>query len=142
MRTLLPSQRRGLCAKAHHLHPVVSIGQHGLTPAVVHEIDVNLTAHELLKIRVFSDDRAERDALLVRICNELDAAPVQHLGKLLIVWRPAPEPPAAEPPRAGRRNAGKVGKAPIGKPGKKPRAGARKEPLPAMQASRRRRTPR
>jgi RNA-binding protein len=81
------SQRRELRAKAHHLHPVVAVGQHGLTPAVQHEIDVALTAHELIKIRVFSDDRAEREALLSRICAELGCAPVQHVGKVLIVWR-------------------------------------------------------
>jgi len=98
MQTLSPAQRRTLRAKAHHLHPVVSIGQHGLTPAVLHEIDVNLSAHELIKIRVFSDARAERGAMLAQICDTLGAAAVQHLGKLLIVWRPAPkeEPP---PPR-------------------------------------------
>ena len=144
MQTLSPTERRALRAKAHHLRPVVSIGQHGLTPAVLHEIDVNLTAHELLKIRVFSDDRAERDALLARICSELDAAPVQHLGKRLIVWRPAPEPPAAEAqdaerPRVARR---KVEKAAVAKPGKKPRAGAREPRLAMAPSSRRRRTPR
>ena len=136
MQTLSATERRALRAKAHHLRPVVSIGQHGLTPAVVHEIDVNLTAHELLKIRVFSEDRAERDALLARICSELDAAPVQHLGKLLIVWRPAPEPPAADPPRAARRS--DVGPAAGAAQGKKTRAGARKEHLPEIPASRRR----
>ena len=50
MRTLTPAARRALRAKAHHLRPFVSIGQHGLTPAVLHEIDVNLLAHELIKI--------------------------------------------------------------------------------------------
>ena len=59
---------------------------------MLHEIDVALLAHELIKIRVFSDDRAERERCYARICAELDAAPVQHLGKLLVVWRLAPEP--------------------------------------------------
>jgi putative YhbY family RNA-binding protein len=95
MLALTPAERRDLRAKAHRLHPVVSIGQHGLTPAVLHEIDVNLLAHELIKVRVFDDDRDARDTLLARICVELDAAPVQHIGKLLVVWRPAPQ--AAEP---------------------------------------------
>jgi RNA-binding protein len=96
MRTLTPAERRTYRAKAHSLHPVVAIGQHGLTPAVLHEIDVNLLAHELIKIRVFSDERDERETLLARICADLDAAPVQHLGKILTIWRPAP-PPVAEP---------------------------------------------
>ena len=90
MRTLTPAERRAFRAQAHALHPFVSIGQHGLTPAVLHEIDVNLVAHELIKIRVFNDDRDERETLLARICGDLDAAPVQHLGKILTIWRPAP----------------------------------------------------
>src|SRR5665647_2683630 len=101
MLTLDPAQRRALRAKAHHLRPVVTVGTHGLTPTVLHEIDVNLLAHELIKLRVFSDDRAEREALLERVCAELDAAPVQHLGKVLVIYRPAPE----EEPEAEARPA-------------------------------------
>src|SRR5690242_11807846 len=99
METLAPVRRRALRAKAHHLHPVVSIGQHGLTPAVLHELDVNLLAHELIKVRVFSDQRDERDAMLQRICAALDATPVQHIGKLLVLWREGPEEPPATAPR-------------------------------------------
>lgn len=104
MLALTPAERRDLRAKAHRLHPVVSVGHHGLTPAVLHEIDVNLLAHELIKVRVFADDRGAREALLARICAELDAAPVQHIGKLLVVWRPAlpAAEPAVAPPAANR----------------------------------------
>src|SRR5437763_118777 len=91
MPTLTALERRSLRAKAHHLHPVVAIGTHGLTAAVLHEIDVALKAHELIKIRVWSDERSDREALLDEICRTLDCAPVQHLGKLLIVWRRNPE---------------------------------------------------
>lgn len=106
MKTLDPAVRRALRAKAHHLDPVVSIGNHGLTPAVLHEIDVNLLAHELVKLRVHDDDRGEREMLLARICDALDAAPVQHLGKVLIIYReridqeePASKPAAGKRPR-------------------------------------------
>jgi putative YhbY family RNA-binding protein len=92
MTPLTSAERRALRAKAHAQNPVVSIGQHGLTPGVLHEIDVALLAHELIKIRVGNDDRAARELLYARICAELDAAPVQHIGKLVIIWRPAPEP--------------------------------------------------
>jgi RNA-binding protein len=91
MPTLTAFERRSLRAKAHHLHPVVAIGTHGLTAAVLHEIDVALKAHELIKIRVWSDVRSDREALFDEICRTLDCAPVQHLGKLLIVWRRNPE---------------------------------------------------
>jgi len=80
----------------------VSIGQGGLTPSVLHEIDVSLRAHELVKIRVFAAERDDREAMLARICQALDAAPVQHLGKVLIVWRPAPEPEVAPAPARPR----------------------------------------
>jgi len=89
MASITPAERRALRAKAHALSPVVIIGQHGLTPAVLHEIDVNLMAHELIKIRVFADQRADREAVLEKICATLGAEPVQHIGKLLIVWRKA-----------------------------------------------------
>jgi RNA-binding protein len=96
MSAIDPSQRRALRARAHHLHPVVAVGLHGLTPAVMHEIDVALTAHELIKVRVFSDVRADRESLLTAICAALDCAPIQHVGKVLVVWRPNPDRP---PPR-------------------------------------------
>jgi putative YhbY family RNA-binding protein len=95
MLSLTPAARRALRAKAHRLHPVVRVGQQGLTASVLHEIDVNLLAHELIKVRVFSADHVAREGLLARICTKLEAAPVQHIGKLLVVWRPAPPPSAA-----------------------------------------------
>jgi RNA-binding protein len=112
MLTITSLERRALRAKAHHLHPVVAIGQHGLTPSVIREIDVNLRAHELIKVRAFSNIRGERDAMLGQICAKLGAAPVQHIGKLLILWRPAPEEPAAKekPARGERASAAKQGR--------------------------------
>jgi hypothetical protein len=52
------------------------------------EISSSLDAHGLIKVRVFGDDREERVAIYERICAELDAAPVQHIGKLLVLYRP------------------------------------------------------
>ena len=109
MDELTPQRRRELRAKAHHLHPVVSIGQHGLTPQVLNEIDVALTAHALIKIRVHSDDRDAREAMLAGIASQLHAAPVQHLGKLLIVWRERDEEDA-EVSRPARKPAVKAKK--------------------------------
>lgn len=67
------------------------VGGDGLTPAVKKEADAALKAHGLIKIRVFSDDRLARDAMLQTLADELDAAPIQHIGKLLVLWRPKPE---------------------------------------------------
>ncbi|WP_188690152.1 ribosome assembly RNA-binding protein YhbY [Silvimonas amylolytica] len=84
---LTADQRRHLRGLAHHLNPVVMIGNNGLTDAVIREIAVNLDAHELIKIRVLGDDREARIQYLEKICAELGAQPVQHLGKLLIIYR-------------------------------------------------------
>ena len=97
-------QRRQLKARAHGLNPVVSISQQGLTDSVLKEIDNCLKAHELIKIRVYGDDREARETYLAAICNQLEAAPVQHIGKLLVVWRPGPEAEGDSPAARTRRN--------------------------------------
>lgn len=93
---LTPTQRREKRADAHHLDPVVMVGGEGLTPAVVKETDAALNAHGLIKVRVQGDDREAREAMFVQLCDELNAAPIQHIGKLLVLWRPIPEKPKAE----------------------------------------------
>lgn len=85
------AERRECRAQAHHLSPVVLVGGGGLTTAVRKEIDAALNAHGLIKIRVFSDDRAARELMLQELTSELHAAPIQHIGKLFIVWRPLPD---------------------------------------------------
>ena len=93
---LTPAQRKQKRAEAHHLHPVVAIGHDGATAAVRREIDAALDAHGLIKLRVFSDDRAAREALLADLSEALGAAPIQHIGKLLVLWRPKPQKTKAE----------------------------------------------
>jgi putative YhbY family RNA-binding protein len=94
--TLTPAQRKEHRAAAHHLDPVVMIGADGATVAVEKELDGALNAHGLVKVRVFSDDRAAREALLAELADKLSAAPIQHIGKLLVLWRPIPPKPKAE----------------------------------------------
>jgi hypothetical protein len=110
MEPLQPAFRRELRARAHHLHPVVMVGHHGLTPAVLHEIDAALSAHELIKVRVFSDDRSEREALSAG--RDPAAKPVPR--------RPAgaatPAPRAAAPIAAPADRRRHAGKAPSGVP--------------------------
>jgi putative YhbY family RNA-binding protein len=146
MEPLLPSFRRELRARAHHLHPVVTIGQHGLTPAVLHEIDVALTAHELIKVRIFSDERGARQAMLAQACAALGCAAVQQIGKLLVLWRPrpadaAPAKPSPRPRRAdgaraasaaGRRR-GPAASAPSADPKSGRRRGTPSAPEPAQR---------
>lgn len=87
---LTPAQRKERRADAHHLDPVVMIGSDGLTPAVTKEVDAALSAHGLIKVRVFSDDRVAREALFNTLADTLNAAPIQHIGKLLVLWRAIP----------------------------------------------------
>ena len=93
---LTPAQRKEKRADAHHLDPVVMIGADGLTPAVVKETDAALNAHGLIKVRVMSDDRANREIIFAELADKLSAAPIQHIGKLLVLWRPMPEKVKAE----------------------------------------------
>ncbi len=88
---LTPAQRKAHRADAHHLDPVVMVGGDGLTDAVKKEADAALKAHGLIKVRVFSDDRVARETMFQTLANELNAAPIQHIGKLLVLWRPLPE---------------------------------------------------
>ncbi|HVR54472.1 MAG TPA: YhbY family RNA-binding protein [Pseudorhodoferax sp.] len=90
---LTPAQRKVHRAEAHHLDPVVMVGGDGLTPAVVREADLALNAHGLIKVRVFSDERTERESIYQLLADQLNAAPIQHIGKLLVLWRPKPEAP-------------------------------------------------
>ena len=67
------------------------IGNEGLTAAVTKEADMALNSHGLIKIRVFSDDRVARETMFQTLANDLNAAPIQHIGKLLVFWRPKVE---------------------------------------------------
>ena len=76
------------------------IGSDGLTPAVQKEVDAALNAHGLIKVRVFSDERATRETIFTTLADVLGAAPIQHIGKLLVLWRPMP--PKEKVEREGR----------------------------------------
>lgn len=92
VRELTTEQRKFLKAQAHGLKPVVMIGAQGLTAAVILEAGRALAAHELIKVRVLGDDRDARESHLAELCTALGAAPVQHIGKLLLLYKPADKP--------------------------------------------------
>ena len=102
MLKLSPVERAALRADAHALNPVVMIGEAGLTPGVMKEIDASLDSHGLIKIRVFGDDREARIAIYEAICEQLGAAPVQHIGKLLVVYRTKAEEVKERSTRSGK----------------------------------------
>jgi RNA-binding protein len=89
--SLTPKQRAALKARGHALEPYVQVGQAGISDAVVTETDRALTAHELIKIRIGGADREARFALLDDLCSRTDAALVQTVGKIAVLYRPRPE---------------------------------------------------
>jgi putative YhbY family RNA-binding protein len=96
-------ERRALKARAHALDPVVLIGDGGLTAAVLKEIDRSLNVHELIKVRVAGEVRAARSDILRRVCEDLGATAVQHIGKILVIYRQRPEPDAKPRTRPGKK---------------------------------------
>ena len=95
---LTPPQRQYLKGLAHPLSPVILIGEKGLTEAVLKETGRALKAHELIKIKADSGEKETRAQWLESICAELGAAPVQSIGKMLVIYRAA-EKPAIQLPR-------------------------------------------
>jgi putative YhbY family RNA-binding protein len=91
MDELSPIERKKLKARAHALNPIVHIGGKGLTEAVIAEIGRALEAHELIKVRAGSMERGERESAYAEICSRLLAQPVQHIGKVFVLFRQKPE---------------------------------------------------
>jgi len=92
MLPLTSAQKSFLRAQAHALNPVVTIGDAGLSEAVMKEVGLSLASHELIKVKSHSRDKAARESQLAEICETLHAAAVQHIGKILIVYKPAEKP--------------------------------------------------
>ena len=89
--SLTPRERSHLKARAHALEPRVQVGHSGMTDAVAAEVDRALKAHELVKVKILGDDRHERAEVAAAIASRTDAAIVQSVGKVIVLWRPNPE---------------------------------------------------
>ncbi len=102
MLTLTSKRRRELKALAHDINPVVIIGKIGLSASIISELERGLSSHELIKIKIQIDDREARKELFEEICQQLGAAPVQQIGKILVIYRPkldaADKPPVTPTP--------------------------------------------
>lgn len=85
--------RRTLKKQAHHLKPIVMTGAAGLSDPVLSELDRALFDHELVKIKLANDDKAERRAEVDAACERLDAACVQQIGRTATLYRPNPDKP-------------------------------------------------
>jgi RNA-binding protein len=86
-------ERAHLKARAHALEPVVHAGNSGVTDTLVAEVDRALTAHELIKVKISTDDRADRVAIGDEMCARTSATAVHRVGKVIILWRPRPTDP-------------------------------------------------
>ena len=107
MKQLNAGERSALRARAHPLSPVVIIGNDGLTAGVLIEIERSLKAHELIKIRVTGAGHAERKSMHDAICANSSASPVQHIGKILVIYREHALDESKAAPRKPRANAAK-----------------------------------
>ncbi len=95
--SLSVKQRQHLKALAHHRKPVVHVGNAGVTPAVIREIELALGHHELLKIRLPGVEREARTEMLNRICAATTAEAVQEIGRVAVIYRRAEKPRIALP---------------------------------------------
>jgi RNA-binding protein len=95
---LTSKQRKYLKGLAHSLEPVVRVGQRGVTPAVIEETKKSLTAHELIKVRIDSDDSGERGTLAEALAQAAGAEITGSIGKLAILYRAREEKPTIKLP--------------------------------------------
>jgi len=90
--TLTGKQKNYLRGIAHNLNPIVMIGGKGLTEAVMSEIELALDKHELVKIKLPSNSKAEKVALLAQITGQSESEPVQLIGRVGVIYRASDEP--------------------------------------------------
>lgn len=118
---LLSLRRRG-----HELEPIVRLGQHGLTESVLREINEQLEHHELMKVRVVSEDRTQRDAIVADMCTRLNATLVQRIGNVALLYRrhavPTGGRAGAKVKKKNRRGSGSLSARPAARRGSPSRA--------------------
>ena len=83
--------RKQLRRIAHHLNPVIIVGDGGVSDGVIAETDRALADHELIKVKINAEDREDRALLGDRLLAACSAEAVQRIGKVLIVYRANPE---------------------------------------------------
>ena len=88
---LTAAQTRFLRGQAHDLKALLQIGNKGVTPAFLAELDAVLERHELVKVKVVGEDREARDAMIGELADKADAALVQRIGHTAVLYRPSKE---------------------------------------------------
>lgn len=97
-RALMPSSklRKALRAAGHHLSPVVQVGKEGVTDAVLAQLDEQLGAHELVKVKIGTESPEDRFEAADRLGAAVGAQIAQILGRTVLVYRKHPEKPRFE----------------------------------------------
>ena len=88
---LTAAQPRFLRRQAHNQKALLQIGNKGVTPAFLAELDAVLEQHELVKVKVAGEDREARDAMIGELAEKADAALVQRIGHTAVLYRPSKE---------------------------------------------------
>lgn len=96
---LTPHQKRYLRGLAHALHPVILVGQKGVTPSLIKEFDGALAHHELVKVKLSDADRDDRAETIELLREGAKAELVQTIGRIACFYRRNPEQPKIELPR-------------------------------------------
>lgn len=84
--------RRRFKQIAHHLSPVVLVGEQGVSDALVAETERALRDHELIKVRIAAGEREQRAELIDALAGACGAQVVQRIGKICVLFRRNPEP--------------------------------------------------
>lgn len=99
MKKLTNNQKKFLRARGHILNPVIMIGQHGLSESVLAELEVSMTKHELLKIKIRAEDREDRQRMIDEIIKVSKAHLIQVIGSVMVIYRAFDEEPEIILPR-------------------------------------------
>ncbi len=84
-------QKQYLKGLAHHLKPIVQLGANGFTEGVLAEIDNALNHHELIKVKIPTDDREEKSLIIEAIVRETKSVKLQVVGHTIVLYRPSSE---------------------------------------------------
>lgn len=90
-------QRRHLRSLAHDLNPVVLVGQRGVSDNLIENLDEQLLAHELVKVKVHDSDALEETARA--LAEGTGSAVIQTIGKMLVLYRAHPKQPTIKLPK-------------------------------------------
>ena len=92
-------QKKYLRGLAHKLEPKARSGNPGLTQNLIKEVEAQLLAHELIKVKVAAEDREERDRLIERMCAATKASLVQRIGNMAVLYKKNTKKPKIELPK-------------------------------------------